>query len=90
MNEGPINPSGSQRGAVSTSLLTLTGRAVETPFHRLPWKCLNFDNMPPTVMECDDEDKEKSTSPQHPWMIAQRANTRKRLMYPYGPKEVRN
>ena len=56
-NEDSINPSGFQGGAAPTSPPTLTRKAAESLFHRLAQKCLNFNDIPPTVMECGDEDR---------------------------------
>ena len=65
-NEGSINSLGPKGDAVPTSPLTLTERSAESPFHSSVQKHLNFNVMPPTIMECKDEEKRKSASPQHP------------------------
>ena len=65
-NKGSIDPWGSQGGSACTPPLTRTGRAVEPLSHRLAWKCLNFSDMPPTIMECKDEDKEEEYFPTAP------------------------
>ena len=58
-NKGPIDPLGSQGGVMSISPSTPTGRTSSTLFHRLAQKFLNIDEMPLTLMECYDEDKDE-------------------------------
>ena len=65
-NKGSIYSSGSQGGEASTHPLTPTRRAVEPLFHRWAHKYLNFNDMPPTIMECYYQDKEEEYFPTAP------------------------
>ena len=58
-NMSSIDPSGSHGGAVSIPPSTLTGEIGGLLFYRSAQKCLNFNDMPPTIMEFDDQDEEE-------------------------------
>ena len=61
-----FDPLSSQRGTASILLSTPTGRVAGSPFYKTAQKCLNFNNMPLPIMECDNVDEEEEYFPKAP------------------------
>ena len=65
-NEDSIDPSGSKGVAESIPPSTPTGRTTGPPFYRSAQKCLKFDDIPPTIKECDNKGEEEEHFPTAP------------------------